>query len=358
FVRLPLNPLIGYVYKKVNFRKAILFAVILSGITTISYGLVQNFYIWVILRSFWGLSWSLFKLGAYLLILQLSSNDNRGSFMGSYNGLYRLGSLLGMLLGGLFADLFGIRIISLILGFSAFMSIPIIFNYIPTTLQASESVNAKSDLLANIGLFLNKKLLMILVTAFLLTIFLDGMLTAILSHIIEEKYTDKIDILGGIVVGASTLAGFIQALRWGIGPFIVPKFGHILDKSKQQSSILSILLVTVFILLVIIPLHIPLVVWLPIVLIHVLLSSVLIMVMDAFVGDFAAKVPSKILIMTAYTIIIDLGAALGPITGYALEQDIGLTGLFWLAAGVCVVLSIIWWIPKNHQIKQNRFENI
>jgi MFS family permease len=191
----------------------------------------------------------------------------------------------------------------------------------------------------------------------LLTMLLDGMLTATLSHIIEVEFTDKINVLG-IVVGAATLAGFIEALRWGIGPFIVPKFGSMLDKSKQKNILLSIFLITVFILLVIIPFDVPLVIWLPILLVHVLLSSVLMMVMDTFVGEYASKVPHKVFIMTIFTVIVDLGAALGPITGYTLEQNFGLISLFWFAAGVCLVLSITWVIPNNHHIKQNMYNHM
>ncbi|HLO12911.1 MAG TPA: MFS transporter [Pseudoneobacillus sp.] len=356
FVRLPLNSLIGYIYKKVNLRNGILLAVLLSGITTISYGFVDDFNIWVILRSIWGLSWSLFKLGAYLLILQLSTDSNRGNFMGTYNGLYRIGSLFGMLFGGLFADLFGIKVISMFLGIFAFLSIPIIFKYIPKTTQSDEQIGMKPSL-NNIGAFLNRRLIMILVTAFLLIMILDGMLTATLSHIIEVKFTNEIDIIG-VVVGAATLAGFMQAIRWGIAPFLVPRVGNMLDKAKQKNIMLAIFLACAFILLIIIPLDIPLMLWLPILLIHVLIASVLTLVMDVFVGDYASKVTNKILIMTLFTIIVDLGAALGPIIGFTLEQLMGLTNLFWLGAAICLSLSITWIIPNKERSKQTFFNNL
>ncbi|WP_442599958.1 MFS transporter [Neobacillus sp. D3-1R] len=350
FVRLPLNPLIGYIYKKVNLRNGILLAVILSGITTISYGLVDNFSIWIILRSIWGLAWSLFKLGGYLLILQYSQDTNRGNFMGTYNGLYRLGSLFGMLLGGLLSDLFGIKLISMFLGISAFLSIPIIIRYIPKSIQSNERNEYKTSFLKNIGSFLNRKLIMILLTAFLLVMILDGMLTATLSYIIEAKFTNKIDVFR-IVVGAATLAGFIQALRWGIAPFVVPVVGNMLDKTKQKNRMLVFFLFCAFILLVVIPLDIPLIYWLPILFVHVLIASVLTMVMDTFVGDYASKTSNKIVIMTIFTIIVDLGAALGPILGFTLEQKMGLIHLFWLAGGICFALAIMWSVPIKGQTK-------
>lgn len=346
FVRLPLNPLIGFMYKKMKFRNGILLAVMLSGITTICYGLVHNFTIWVILRSVWGFAWSFFKLGAYLLILQLSTDLNRGNLMGTYNGLYRLGSLLGMLLGGFFADIFGLKVISFVLGISAFIIIPSIFKYIPKTIQAEERFVIKPSFKSSVKSFLNSEFIMLIVTAFLLTMLLDGMLTATLSHIIEVKFTNKINMLG-VVIGAATLAGVVQAMRWGITPFVVPKIGNMLDRANQKNMILAIFLSFAFILLVIIPLNVSLLFWLPILLIYLLVASVLTTILDALVGDQASKVPNKIFIMTFFTIIIDLGAALGPITGYILEQKMGLTNLFWLTAAICFLLTIKWLFPSK-----------
>jgi MFS family permease len=82
------------------------------------------------------------------------------------------------------------------------------------------------------------------------------------------------------------------------------------------------------------------------------------MVMDTFVGDYASKVTNKIVIMTLFTIIVDLGAALGPIIGFTLEEFMGLTNLFWLASGICFVLSIIWFIPSKNQTNQSVLHHI
>jgi MFS family permease len=356
-VRLPLNPLIGFIYKKVNLRNGILLAVIISGLTTIGYGIVEDFKIWVILRSVWGLAWSLFKLGAYLLILQLSTDHNRGNFMGTYNGLYRLGSLFGMLLGGLFADLFGIKVISMFLGMIAFLSIPIIYKYIPKAMPSNENMGVKPSLLTNLGFILNRKLILILITAFVLIMILDGMLTATLSHIIEIKFTNHIDLLG-VVVGAATLAGFIQALRWGIAPFIIPRVGNLFDRTNNKNRMLVFFMTCAFILLAIIPIDIPLMLWLPILLLHVLIASILTMVMDTLIGEYASKLTNKLLILTIFTITVDLGAALGPILGFTLEQEIGLTHSFWFASGLCLFLIFPWILPMKKRAKQTLVQHM
>jgi MFS family permease len=135
-----------------------LLAAILGGITTIGYGMAEDFPFWVILRSLWGLAWSLFKMGAFLLLLQMSSDENRGSFMGTYNGLYRLGSLFGMLLGGFFADLVGIKFISIFLGCLAFATVPFFYKYIPVTLELEVDHTKPKGILHSIQLFKESQL--------------------------------------------------------------------------------------------------------------------------------------------------------------------------------------------------------
>ncbi|MGV3463967.1 MAG: MFS transporter [Heyndrickxia sp.] len=358
FVRLPLNPLIGYIYKKVSFRNLILVAVLLSGLTTLSYGFVKEYPIWILLRSVWGLSWSLFKLGAYLLVLQYSTDSNRGNMMGTYNGLYRLGSLFGMLLGGLLADLFGIKLIALFLGSVVFLCIPLVFKYMPKTIE-TEQVN-KSTMQARFTWrkpFQNKMFLKILITAFLISMLLDGMLTATLSHIIEDKFTNHIHLFG-FIIGAATLSGGMQALRWGITPFLTPKIGKIFDHAKQKNRVLVLFLFSASIFLFLIPLPLKLILWLPVLLVHLLVASVITTVIDGVATEYASKMTNGLFLMTIFTIVLDLGAALGPITGYSLEQQIGLSNLFWVASTICLILIISWVIPYKGQTKQSVFKDM
>lgn len=106
-VRLPLNPAVGWLYRHISDRTGIFIATVLATITTFSYAFADGFMAWLFLRCLWGISWTLLRLGGFYCILNVSSDDNRGYFMGLYNGLYRIGSLAGMLLGGIFADWLG-----------------------------------------------------------------------------------------------------------------------------------------------------------------------------------------------------------------------------------------------------------
>ncbi|WP_409303893.1 MFS transporter [Peribacillus sp. SCS-155] len=325
-------------------------AILFSGLTTIGYGLVKDFEIWILLRSLWG-SWSLLKLGAYLLILQLATDADRGSFMGTYNGLYRLGSLFGMLIGGLFADWFGVTIISVVIGLLAFTSIPILYKYLPKSLdQEVDTVNAPT-LLTNFRVFKDRKLIQTFTTAFLVIMLLDGMLTANLSHVIQVKFNDQVNIFG-LIFGAATLAGVMQAIRWGVAPYVVSKVGMALDNTEKKNRILTGFLILAFFLLAVIPLDLPLIIWLPVLLVHLLVSSSLTTVIDTLSSQYASRVKNKIFVMTSFTVIADLGAALGPIAGYSLEAAIGLNNVFFVASLICLLLTVVWMLPGSDRTKE------
>lgn len=115
-IRLPFNPIIGWVYQRISLQTGLIIAVILGTITTAGYGVVSGFLGWLILRALWGVAWSFLRIGGLTAVTTYTNDDNRGQTMGVYNGLYRLGSLFGMLFGGILAPFIGIQNVALLFG--------------------------------------------------------------------------------------------------------------------------------------------------------------------------------------------------------------------------------------------------
>ncbi len=130
-VRLPLNPIVGWLYRHISDRTGIFIATVLATITTFSYAFADGFAVWLLLRCLWGIAWTLLRLGGFYCILNVSSDDNRGYFMGLYNGLYRIGSLAGMLLGGIFADWLGFSVTCMLFGACTAVTIVLGLIYVP-----------------------------------------------------------------------------------------------------------------------------------------------------------------------------------------------------------------------------------
>lgn len=331
-VRLPLNPLVGWLYGRMSSRSGILFAALLATATTFAYGYAQGFLFWLLLRCIWGLSWTFLRLGAYFTILEVAATDNRGHYMGLYNGLYRLGSLGGMLLGGVLADQYGIGPTAAFFGVLTFLAIPFAVRLIPSSQYHGQPESA-ADMAPSL---INPNIIWTLFTGMVLAMIYQGVFTSTLSYLIQVHNSSTI-VLFGIAVGAASLSGVIQALRWGWEPWLAPWFGKLSDGKYGRTTILAATLVSAAIAFALIPLSLPLELWLMLILFILLTATILTTVIDAIACDVACCFSQKTF-MTAYSFAIDVGAALGPMLGYALND---LWGPYAIYLGVTVMLTLL-----------------
>lgn len=335
FIRLPLNPLVGWLYGKMNNRNGIIFAGILATCTTFSYAVIKGFAFWVVLRCIWGVAWTFLRLGAYFTILEISSETNRGHYMGLYNGLYRLGSLGGMLIGGLLADYYGIAIPSIVFGLMTFSAIPFASRLLPRSFHTETQTN--NNITATLA---NSNVIWTLLTGLFIAMVYQGVFTATLSYLIQVHNSQSVLILGASV-GAASLAGILQALRWGWEPWLAPWIGRISDGKHGRKNILMASLFISAALFAIIPLGLPLGIWLTLILTILLTATVLTTIIDAIACDVAFEAPPKTF-MTIYSFAIDIGAALGPVLGYTLTKFSGPYAIYWAIAVGLFILASKW----------------
>lgn len=302
FVRLPLGPLIGWLYKKISIRNGVFLAVFLAGLTTLLYGWVDGFYSWLILRCIWGVAWSLFRLGSYFMILELSDDQNRGHFMGTYNGLYRIGSLDGMLAGSICVELIGLRAVATTFGVLAFLVLPAVYKFVPQAKKQAKSEDAPVQKRVLIKL---PALQGTLISVFLVNMCLDGMLTATLSHLIDVHQKSSF-MFYEIMIGAATLAGALQAVRWALGSFMSPWFGRLSDRKWGRRPFLTGSLALASIFMAATNFEIPFGLWLLNLLALLIVSSLLSTIMDASVSDIAFG-SARTFIMTMYVVVSDVG---------------------------------------------------
>ncbi|MCY9589857.1 MFS transporter [Paenibacillus chitinolyticus] len=335
FIRLPLNPIISWLYSKMSIRTGLFISLAIAGITTL-FGWAQGFVFWLILRCIWGIAWSILRLGAYYTIVEVSTNDNRGQNMGSFNGLSRIGGLVGMLGGGFFIEWFGIRNVTLVFGLLALVALPLILRIPKAESQESKNGNSLNSLTT---LIKNPLLLKLLLTVFLVMLCLEGMISATLSHLIDVRGV-TIDIKG-VILSAAILASLIQASRLIIGVFISPWIGKKSDGEwgRRRILIVGLLLATLFVVLT--QLNIPDYLWLINLKATLLTTSILIVLLNSFASDLAEE-RLKAATITLYVIISDIGAAFGPVLGYLSEQAFGLVTTYLISAAILLVLSLQW----------------
>lgn len=352
FVRLPLNPLIGRLYQRISTRTGIAAATILAGVTTVSYGLAKGFLAWIILRTIWGTAWTFLRLGAYVTIVNIASDHNRGHLMGTYNGLFRIGSLIGMLFGGILADLYGLQPVAVSFGMCAFFALPLVFRYVsqPDDQNIDASPAAAS---ANGTIWKEPAVLGVLTTGFFSMMALDSMFTSTLSHLIAARYPGTA-VLWNISVGAAALAGILQAIRWTSGMWLSPWTGRLADGKWGRRRMLAGVLAVSTALLAVIPLYMPAELWIVVLMSVLITSTVLTTIVDTLASDAAAG-SAKIAVMTAYAMAVDVGAAMGPLFGYSMESMFGLSSVYWISAVILLIMAAKWALSLKGEAQRTMY---
>lgn len=337
-IRIPLSPIIALLYNRISRKSGITIALIASFIITVGYGVANSFLFWVILRSLWGVVWTLLRMGTFLSITEISSTDNRGYFFGLYNGLYRMGSLFGMLVGGILADILGLRNVALLFSLVILIALPFILRASKLQNQPMNPILSEKFSLKNlVALLRDFPTVMILLTSCVITFIYEGVFSSILSILIKINYPSGISIYT-LLIGVATLSGILQSIRFALGPFISPKVGNIIDRSvKVRSYTLIITLVAALLLFITISFKINIFIWVIFVILIFFTSTILTIIIDTIASEVSIK--SKVILTTLYTITVDIGAALGPLIAYFLG-DIFI--VFWLLKGLLIFLILIW----------------
>lgn len=257
--------------------------------------------------------------------------------MGTYNGLYRIGSLVGMLAGSICVELYGLRAVAATFGVLAFLVLPAVYKFVPKTKKQilSEDVPLQKRVLIKLPALQGT-----LISVFLVGMCLDGMLTATLSHLIDVHHKTSF-MFYELVIGAATLAGSLQAVRWALGSFMSPWFGRLSDRKWGRRPFLISSLALASIFMAATNFEIPFGLWLLDLLALLIVTTLLSTIIDAMASDIAFGT-ARTFIMTMYVVVSDVGASMGPLFGYLSEHFIGLSMTYWLSAALLLLLSIVW----------------
>ncbi|MFD0959298.1 MFS transporter [Paenibacillus chungangensis] len=344
FIRLPLNPLIGWLYRHMSLRTGLLAAVILGAATTIGYGLWKGFAAWLALRAVWGIAWSLMRMGGYLTVIECAGDAKRGRYMGRYNGVWRLGSLVGVLLGGMLVPIYGLAPVSILFGLLALAGIPLVLVAVKAVKTAESLQSGRPG--APGGSIWTIAVKKIVISGLVISM-LHAIFSATLTYVIDFHYAD-INLIFGLVASSTALGGLLSALRCAWEPFLAGRFGRITDGAQGRLPLFFLSLSGAAAGFAIIPWKLPIVAWIAVVILVMMTSTALGTIMDTMAAD-AAKSTSVVAVMTAYSVSTDLGAALGPALIYSvIDAEYGLLATY-LICSVLFVLTGAWYIREFRQ---------
>ncbi|THE66839.1 MFS transporter [Salinadaptatus halalkaliphilus] len=119
FTRLVMNTPAGQIIDTVGPRKPMIIGLVLQGVAPFGYivGLYPSFVplldaaaIFILARIVWGIGSAFVFVGAYSIVIHVTSDDNRGKWIGYFRGGQALGFPSGLILGGVLSDLYGFEV--------------------------------------------------------------------------------------------------------------------------------------------------------------------------------------------------------------------------------------------------------
>ncbi|MGD6792625.1 MFS transporter [Metabacillus indicus] len=338
FIRLPVGPAVGWLYKRISLKTGLLIAISIAALTTLGYGLFKGFIAWIILRGLWGIAWSFFRIGGLSAVALYSNENRRGEAMGSYNGIYRLGSLAGMLIGGLLVPYIGLEAVSTLFGMITILGIPFILLGFPRSsgAKADKEIQKMSSVP-----FEYKQKLFIIISGFFITLFIQGVLTATLSSLINHHFGKEVS-LAGLIISVTFLSGLLQSARWMWEPFLGKKIGSLSDGKFGRLPLFVFSLFFTSLTFALISYEMSAGIWIASALAVLLGATAISTLSDAIAVD-AAKHARIVPFLTLYSVFQDVGAAFGPFLGYAIiELENGFSYLYWGGTIVFSLMGLLW----------------
>jgi len=103
-VRIPGNLVVGSLQDRFGRRPLFVLGMLLAVGSTAAYGLASGFWPFLLARVAWGAAWALINVCGTTMVLDQSSDSDRGSLAGFYSAWIWAGYAIGPLVGGLLTD--------------------------------------------------------------------------------------------------------------------------------------------------------------------------------------------------------------------------------------------------------------
>jgi MFS family permease len=338
FVRLVTNVFTGWFYQRWSVRAGMLWAIGMSVLVDLGYAFGKGFVLWCLMRAAWGCAWSLLRIGGLITVSAASGGSDAGRQMGWYNGVYRLGSLVGALIGGLAMPWLGWMGTALLFAPLPVLCLPWIGRVLDERRAApSPSPSqpaAERSPAASRG--------MVMAGGFIVSFIYQGLFVSTLSDVLHTRYGVAVEV-AGIVLTTSLVSGFIQSARWAWEPFLGVGVGRLMDTSERSRFIQGTILIFSAVSFLVLTAVRASAGFILLSLFILATGTALTVITDAAAATTARSIRSPAFLST-YAVIQDLGAAAGPVTGYALVSWHAFGAAYPLMAALLLLMWTGLWI--------------
>jgi MFS family permease len=346
-VRLFLNGPIGMAYDRSLRRRLFIPALFIGAVSTALYAATYGFWPLLVGRLLWGLAWSGIWVGGTTIILDVTTDQDRGRWTGLYQTWFFMGAAFGAFVGGLLTDQLGYHAamwigaaITAIGGLNALLVLPETRGLHPGVVSTSVP-NSSLDWYRNSSLWIVAALQGINRFVF------AGVLAATLALVVQDQLS-SIDL----AIGVATLTGVLMAGRTMLGVLSAPLSGILSDRLGSRWFIIAIGMVVGSLSMLLLGRS-----SLVSVLFGVALGAVaggsIQALATALTGDLVEPHQRGRAIGVLHT-VGDLGSAAGPLVAYGLLVWVGLSVVFALCAGLFAVGAVLaWWYSRKGSTSTN-----
>jgi MFS family permease len=343
-VRIVFNGPAGLAYDRWPRRYLFVPSLFIGALSTAIYAATKGFWPLLVGRVLWGLAWSGIWVGGTTMILDVTSNRERGRWAGLYEGWFFGGHAVGSLVGGLLTDRVGYAasmwigaILTAAGGVVAMFLLPETRGAPPGHAAASDAVGAHPS--GRDGTW---------VAAWMYGInrfVIAGVLAATLGLLVKGWAT-----VGGLGTGVATVTGLLMAGRTLLSTGAAPVAGAASDRLGSRWKVALWTLAMGAIGMALIALGGPAAVLAGLSLGAVAGGGVR-TVSASIVGDSTERGERGRAVGLLHT-AGDLGSAVGPPVAYALLPWLGPAGLYLVCAGLYLVglVPVLWFRSRDQRL--------
>lgn len=226
FTRLLINTPAGQVIDKIGTRKPMIIGFILQGLAPFGYivGLYPEYIpffgaaeIFIFARVIWGFGSAFVFVGAFSIVIHVTSMETRGKWIGYFRGGQSLGFPTGLILGGLLTDVYSYEVAFGTAGMSGLVAAVVAALVLPDVSSTIQTPAKMSELPSII--MKDIRILMIGSVNFTVRFFFGGVLLSTIVLYAEAFGIGFGDIsaigISGIVMGVSVLSASVTTVISG-----------------------------------------------------------------------------------------------------------------------------------------------
>ena len=352
-VRIPGNLVVGYLQDRFGRHGLFVLGMLLAVISTAAYGLVTGFWPFVAARIIWGMAWALLNVCGTTMVLDVSSDQDRGSLTGFYSAWVWVGYAIGPLVGGLLTDALSFQrsmlICSALTALGLLVSLLLLkqSEFIPERQGGPKKFRLLNIFRESLDFRRNPAMLNRTFLAFVVVQFAgDGVMLATLTLLLTDRLGQTI-FLGGMQLSPVAAGGIFIAGRAVLAGLVSLGAGHLSDRFISRPRLVSLGLGAAAAGIAILALANS-TAWIILGLaLNSLANGAILAILPALVRDHtpAADLGRS---MGTYAMVGDIGSTAGPVLAFALIPLVSLAGVYGLCVGLFVILLSVFFVPRYH----------